>query len=197
MPNTSLINGSIFHGVLSSTADQPRAEVTMKPIIAVGGLFLAITFALAQRPSTQAQTPPPSYPLVCRGGGNLHFNYTPFSNLSPDPQIWITFDHAAAGVGADWQNLDVLQPGQCGWLDRAVAQGEPNQIAVLGVQRFAIQWQRGQVTGISSELTYINTLQNPNQYQSFQVTNNGKGFFIVTKIGESRNTTEERQLRRN
>ena len=168
----------------------------MKPLVAVGALFLAVIVALAQGVSTRTEVTQPSHLLVCRGGGNLHFNYTPFSNLSPDPQIWITFDRASAGVGAQWENLDALQPGQCAWLDRGVVESEPNQIALLGVQRFAIQWQRGQVTGISSELSHINVLQNPDQYQSFQVTNNGKGFFIATKIGESRNTTEQRQLRR-
>ncbi len=158
----------------------------MKPILAMCGLLAAVVVPLAQGLGTRIEGAQPSHLLVCRGGGDLHFNYTPFSNLSPDPQIWITFDRATAGVGTQWENLDVLQPGQCAWLDRAVVQDEPNQIALLGVQRFAIQWQRGQVTGISSELTHISLLQDPDHYQSFQVTNNGKGFFTVTKVGQSR-----------
>jgi hypothetical protein len=153
-------------------------------LIIVCGLFAAVILSLGVGNLIEASQIGPL--LVCRGGGALHFNYTPFSNLSPDPQIWITFDRAPAGVGAGWENVGALQPGECAWLDRAVVQGEPNQIALLHVQRFAIQWQRGQVTGISSELTPINLLQDPNHYQSFNVTNNGKGFFIVNKVGPSR-----------
>jgi hypothetical protein len=158
----------------------------MKPIT-VCALFAVIMGSLVQRVERNViQAPQRGYPLVCRGGGELHFNYTPFSNLSPDPQIWITFERAPGAVGAQWENAGALQPGQCAWLDRAVSESEPNQIALLGVQRFSIQWQRGQVTGISSELTPINQLQDPTKYQAFTVTNNGQGFFVVTGVGLAR-----------
>lgn len=124
-----------------------------------------------------------TYPLVCRGGGNLHFTYTPFSNLSPQPQIWIAFTRASQGVGPNRENLAVLQPGQCSWLDRAVAAAEPGTIALLNIEQFSIQWQGGQVTGISSALPFINALQDPGQYQAFDVYNNGKGYFVTTKSG--------------
>jgi hypothetical protein len=125
------------------------------------------------------------FPLVCRGGGDLHFTYTPFSNLSQQPQIWITFERALGAAGANWENITEIQPGQCTWLDRPVSQDEPNQIALLNVRHFSIQWQRGQVAGISSELAHINTLLDSNRYQSFEVNNNGNGFFIVSAIGRS------------
>ncbi len=134
---------------------------------------------------TMAAFAQPSYPLVCRGGGAMHFNYTPFSNLSPQPQIWITFTRATAGVGGNWENLGVLAPGQCTWQDRAISPAEPNQIALLNVQQFAIQWQYGKVTGISSALPHISVLQDDGKYQAFNVYNNGKGYFIVTGIGKS------------
>lgn len=143
----------------------------MKPSLIFAVLVLAVFPSLASSQTT--------YPLVCRGGGDLHFNYTPYSNLSPQPQIWITFTRAPQGVGANRENLAVLQPGQCSWLDRAVAAAEPGTIALLNVEQFAIQWQRGQVAGIGSAFASINALQDPGQYQAFDVYNNGRGYFVA------------------
>lgn len=140
-------------------------------------------------PALGRELPPSSkktYPLVCRGGGDMHFTFTPSSNLSSQPQIWIRFVRASQGVGARWQNLDVLQPGQCSSLDRAVGADEPEIIALLNVNLFSIQWQRGQVPGVSSSLHYLNVLQNAGKYQAFDVYNSGKGYFVVTKIDQSR-----------
>ena len=158
----------------------------MTKTIVACALFAVMLVSGVTGTHTRVEGLQPAYPIVCRGGGNLHFNYTPFSNLSPQPQIWITFERASGAVGAKWENLGVLQPGQCAWLDRPVAPDEPNQIALLEVERFAIQWQRGQVTGIGSELTAINVLQNANRYQSFEVTRSGNDFFVVRRIAESR-----------
>ena len=147
-------------------------------------LFSLIVFSLgAMRLEAQA-----SYLLVCRGGGDLHFTYTPFSNFSSDPQIWITFQRGATGVGSGWDNLSVLNPGQCSWLDRGISGDEPDRIVILhpilGVNEFSIQWMRGQVAGISSSLYYINALQDPNHYQSFRAYNDGQGNFVVTEIDQ-------------
>jgi hypothetical protein len=157
----------------------------MKPIV-VCGLFAVVLLSLGVGNLLQGSQPGPL--LVCRGGGALHFNYNPFSNLSPDPQIWITFDRAPKAVGENWQEarLERLEPGECAWLDRPVSESEPNRIALLGVRNFAIQWQRSQVTGISSEFSHISLLQHPEHYQSFRVTNNGQGFLIVDQIGPAR-----------
>lgn len=127
-----------------------------------------------------------SYPLVCRGGGNMHFTYTPFSNLSSKPQIWVTFSRASQGVGTNWEKVDILQPGECSWLDRAVATTEPDTIALLDVDQFSISWQGGQIAGISSALPHINLLQNAARYQAFDVYNNSRGYFVVTRISQSR-----------
>jgi len=53
------------------------------------------------------------------GRGDLYFNYTPFSNFSPDPQVWITFKKGPQGVGQSWEQKNTLQPGQAAWLDRS------------------------------------------------------------------------------
>ena len=128
----------------------------------------------------------PTYPIVCRGGGNLYFNYTPFSNFSPNPQIWITFERGAQKAGANWENIGALTPGQCSWLDRTVSSNEPDRIIVKDISNFAISWNQGRVTGISSDLAYVNALQAADRYQSFDVYNDGKGNFMVTRIGQAR-----------
>jgi hypothetical protein len=133
-----------------------------------------------------------SYLLVCRGGGDMHFTYTPFSNFSRDPQLWIRFDPGSEGVGSGWNNINSLRPGQCSWLDRGLRSGEPTRIIILNplldTDEFSIQWMRGQVTGISSSLYYINGLQNEDEYQSFRVYNDGEDNLVVTEIDEGTNT---------
>lgn len=128
----------------------------------------------------------PGYTIVCRGGGNLYFDYTPYSNFSQSPQIWILFQRGAQKVGSNWENMGALMPGQCSWLDRTVSNNEPDRIIVTNVRNFSITWTKGQVTGISSSLSYLYALQDPNRYQSFRVYNDRKGNFIVKSIGPSR-----------
>ncbi len=130
--------------------------------------------------------PPPSYPLVCRGGGNLHFTYASSSNDSNKPQISIIFERANAAAGMKRENMQALLPGQCAWLDRAVSPSEPNRLVltspVFEAQNFSIQWQRQAVMRISRALYYINTLGHENSWQTFHVFNDQKGNFIVVKI---------------
>ncbi len=128
----------------------------------------------------------PTHAIVCRGGGELSFNYTPFSNFSPDPQIWITFQRGAQKAGSNWENIGALMPGQCSWLDRPVSNNEPNRIIVKDIKNFSIFWNRGQVVGISSDLSYMNWLQDAKYCQSFNVYNDSKGNFILTGIGQAR-----------
>lgn len=147
-------------------------------LLVIGCLAINIGNAQAQQ----------SYLLVCRGGGDLHFTYTPFSNFSPNPQIWIRFDAGSEGVGSGWDNLDSLDPGYCSWLDRGLRSGEPDRILImepiLENDDFSIQWMSGEVMGISSSLYFINGLQNSNHYQSFRVYNDREGNLVVTEIDE-------------
>lgn len=127
-----------------------------------------------------------SYPIVCRGGGNLYFDYDPFSSLSPNPQIRITFQRGAQQAGFNWENIYALMPGQCSWLDRSMSNDEPDRLIVTNIRNFAISWSQGRVMGISADLPYISTLQDANRYQSFSVYNDRRGSFIVTGIGPTR-----------
>src|SRR5512136_2521881 len=79
----------------------------------------------------KATTEPVStLPIVCRGGGELYFNYIPSSKFFPNPQIWITFQRGAEKAGSNWENISALMPGQCSWLDRPVSDNEPHRIVV-------------------------------------------------------------------
>ncbi len=128
----------------------------------------------------------PTHPIVCRGGGELFFNYRRSSNLSPSPEVWITFQRGAQKVGSNWENIGALLPGQCSWPDRPFSNAEPNRIIVKDIEDFSISWNQGQVMGISSELSYMKWLQDANRYQSFDVYNDGQGNLILTGIGQAR-----------
>lgn len=151
----------------------------MKKILRASAMLATFVFSIA----SSAQQ---SYPIVCRGGGELYFNYTPFSNFSKNPQIWISFQKSAQKAGGNWENIQSLMPGQCSWLDRTVNSNEPDRIIIKDIRNFSIAWRPGRVAGISSELSYINALQESNRYQSFDVYNDRRGNFIVTRIGQSR-----------
>ncbi len=125
-------------------------------------------------------------PIVCRGGGDLNFNYTPSSNFSPNPQIWITFQRGTEKAGSNWENVDALMPGQCSWLDRPIGNNEPNRIIVRDVGNFSISWNQGRVMGITSDLSFIKWLQDSNRYQSFDVYPDSNSNLILARIGQAR-----------
>lgn len=124
-----------------------------------------------------------SYKLILRGGGNIYFNYTPYSNFSRNPQIWITFERGQVATGQNLEHRFSLQPGQAAWLDRPISTNEPNRLLVKeGIGEFTISWYNGQVSGVSSALPYLTALQDPNRFVAFHVYNDGKGNFIVTQV---------------
>jgi hypothetical protein len=132
------------------------------------------------------QTAQSSFELICRGGGTMYFNYTPFSYFAAQPQIWITFERSPQIIGYNWEFKSYLMPGQCSCKDRLIYNNEPNRLLIkININDFSISWTQGMVAGISSSLTYINTLQDPKKFQSFTVYNDGRGNFVVTGIGYS------------
>lgn len=130
------------------------------------------------------------YEMILRGGGDLNFTYTPFSNFSPDPQIWIMFKKGGQAAGQHLEQRNALQPGQAAWLDRRIEDNEPERIIITGIpdskmKEFTISWAYGKVMGLSSAMPYLSALQDPNKFVPFVVYNDGRGNFIVTKIGSA------------
>ncbi len=129
----------------------------------------------------------PTHSIVCRGGGDLAFNYMPSSNFSPSPIIRITFQRGTQKVGSNWENIGGLMPGQCSWPDRPVGDNEPNMIIVKDMKNFSISWNQGRVMGVSSESSYMIWLQDANRYQSFDVSEDSQGdYFVMVGIGRAR-----------
>jgi hypothetical protein len=128
-----------------------------------------------------------SYPLVCRGGGDMGFVYLPSLSSSSSPaQIHILFTPGAEGVGEARENVAILQPGQCAWLDRALAPDEPERIVIMeplfNADAFLINWSANKVARPGPFLPYLSALQDSDSLQEFSVYNDGNGDFIATAI---------------
>jgi hypothetical protein len=117
--------------------------------------------------------------MFCRGGGNLYFSYQPYSGTVNTPHISIRFERGASAAS--------LAQGQCAWPERPIAPNEPAMLVfaapVFTAQQFSISWQRGQVMGISSELSFLNALLRDDAVvRTFRVYDNGQGSFTVSAI---------------
>lgn len=128
-----------------------------------------------------------TYPLVCRGGGDLHFNYVTHLATTNKPAIIINFmEKGQQKAGMNLENVTALKPGQCTWLDRPLHGDEPHQLLFSNINNFRITWRgNGRVVGIGESIPYVENLLNPSKYQEFSVYNDRKGSFIVTSIGRS------------
>jgi hypothetical protein len=145
----------------------------------IKGLFVALGLLLSASFVSSQQ----AYLLVCRGGGELYFNYLPTSEFSPGPQILITFKKGPQAVGQNWEQRYSLEPGQAAWLDRRVADNEPERILLTDQQGFWISWTNGRIFGANP--AFLLTLLDPNKFQSFYVVRDAKGNFLVTQVGPS------------
>jgi len=136
----------------------------------------------------------PSYPLVCRGGGGLYFTYVSFSRFWPRPQMWIRYDKAPSRVGMSREEIGRLGPGQCAWLDRAVADAEPGEIhlrdPLLDSGHMTLSWTGGRVMGTTSGAPYT-SLQASDRYVTFFVYNDRQGNFVVTDVHDCTPGPEE------
>ncbi|MEA5511772.1 hypothetical protein VB715_18530 [Crocosphaera sp. UHCC 0190] len=94
-----------------------------------------------------------SYPMTCRGGGNLSIRNTGNNNVK------ISF---RPGSGAVYQGLN---PGECTWTDRALRPGEPTIIC----------------DNSSRVINYITRLVQNDGYATVDVYNNGNGCMQVTR----------------
>ena len=135
------------------------------------GMLLFPRSALAQ---------PQSYPLVCRGGGNMLFQHD-FGSAGAWVRFRFTKGNAPAGGGAK------LSPGSCSWVDRGINAAEPDHTCAQQLKGSHIHWR---VPGTflraaSSDAPYLEALQDPNRTFFLRVYNTGGRFpcFRITGYG--------------
>jgi hypothetical protein len=146
---------------------------TRNLVLSCLGLLVLPTIAIAQ---------PQSFPLVCRGGGNM-----PFEHRLTDAGVYVTFSftkgNAPAGSGT------TLAPGSCSWIDRGLTNDEPNRICPHKVQNSFIAWR---VPGVlvlarSADAPYLEELSDPARTSILQVYQRSEGTryacFAITGFG--------------
>ena len=150
----------------------------------VQGLTSPSPMPALDQPVTQSER---SYPIICRGGGDLAFSYAASSTLSSRPHVEITFEKAARGTGYNGEYILALDAGQCAFIDRSIRATEPDNLVigypVLDPDEFAISWTADGDLWLQRPdiLRTMRTAQA--SYHLFQAYNSLDGHFIVSKIG--------------
>lgn len=84
-----------------------------------GGIFMAGTSLM----QVAAAAPPPSYPVMCTGGGNMYFQVSTMPGRNPTAHVTIWF---VRGTSAASQQPP--RKGECTWLDRGMRGDEPRTL---------------------------------------------------------------------
>lgn len=119
---------------------------------------VVITVLVAGIAHTHTTSAQQSYPITCRGGGNLII-----ANHGRN-EVRITF---SPGRGPENEGL---APGQCTWPDRALSAGEPTTICDLA----------------SNAVLYVSKLIQDDMMVALDVYNEGRGCMRVTPLGPGR-----------
>ena len=129
-----------------------------------------------------------SYPLICRGGGALHFTLAVSSPLSSKPHILIAFKRSPYRAGFNGENLSSLGAGACAWVNRPVGANEPDTVLLrepwLPADQLSLRWGGGGAVQLNPPLDYLQTLQSaPDRYEALYVYNDSQGHFVATGRG--------------
>ncbi len=130
-----------------------RMTKTFLSVAAIAAILVGI-MVFCGGSSTSAE--PRSYPMTCRGGGNLVI-----ANAGNNG-VRINFE---PGVGAVYEGI---KPGQCTWSDRKLRSGEPTTICDTDRKRAS---------------SYVGSLVLTKRTVIFQVYNDEQGCMKVTKVG--------------
>ncbi len=106
--------------------------------LAAGTLFSVV--AAVQAPVSAAG---PSYPMVCRGGGNMQADFTSDGHI----QLYFSAGRHGAGVAPP-------RPGECTWLDRGLRSGEPRTLIWNSRERVYVK-ARFHANGRLSRFHYV------------------------------------------
>lgn len=164
-----------------SMTNPHKPELPQRPMTTVPGAHVT-TEALPTAEAVTTTYERVSYPLVCRGGGNMQFGWEPFGFGLVAPFLDIRFEKAQQGA-----NTGSLGLGQCSWLDRAIASNEPSDVcASFESSRFSIHWDAdGMVHGIASTAPkFVGDLLRVDGSVTFDAYNNGNGCLVAKWGGE-------------
>ena len=162
----------------------------------VAGLSLAVGMVAF---SNIAAAEPPSYPLLCRGGGNMRLavNHDMDSGGVPGATHMRVHFTPAAVAGS----VSPPPPGHCVWMDRTFRPGEPSvmwtkspnvefMFQVLGNGRVVIDGTgpRMSVEGtdrsiVAGEWNYIVRSVMTGGLFTVQVYNEGGSTMVITRVG--------------
>jgi hypothetical protein len=112
-----------------------------------------------------------TFPLVCRGGGQMRFRFSHDTGT-----FTATFKAGTRPAGQD------LVPGECSWRDRGFRTGEPPHICHIGITHFEVFWgdnPTGVIAQSNQVFWYLGDLRNPNALVTFNVFNNGRCMQVV------------------
>jgi len=104
------------------------------------GTFFSLILAV-QAPVSAAG---PSYPMVCRGGGNMQADFMSNGHI----QLYFSAGRHGAGTAPP-------RPGECTWLDRGLRPGEPRSLVWNSRERVNVK-ARFHANGRLSGFHYVN-----------------------------------------
>jgi len=120
-----------------------------------------------------AKAAPQSYPMQCRGGGQLTLGLS-----TTDGTALLYFQKAPNKASQG------LKPGECAWLDRAIGANEPvclRQTGVIG-NAWMFPNQMGNNYFSTQNAEWLRNLLKADKFQTFRVYNPGNNCFVVTAL---------------
>ncbi len=155
----------------SLSITQPRAGNSSSKSDGIGVRSEMLTLP----PSTlKMEEKPQTYPLVIRGMANADFDLLTVNGV---PFLRLYFTKAAIGVGMSQERKGELMPSQAAWLDRPIAQDEPNHLLIQLPDDFSLFTKNGVA---SANYSFFNELRNSNSIVTFDAYNDSEGSFKIT-----------------
>lgn len=116
----------------------------MKPLARALFAFTAVALGGLAPSTALSAAPPPTYPLVCKGGPGMMVEIWPYSDHAATV-LWVDYRWARQGAGQA-----PPAAGECTWLDRAGRTSEPTRFKMKFTTGVQVKLNgRGQITRVS------------------------------------------------
>lgn len=139
--------------------------------------------------------PPPAYPMMCKGGGNMFYAVRTMPGREPTAHITIWFAKGAHGASER-----PPQKGECTWLDRGMRNGEPHElittirgtsaVPVLNASGKVTRWEFGPSAGPATDelKRLLASIQNGGsfQFEAYQGRSARGNFLQARPLGSRR-----------